>query len=91
MGSDFNGTTPQVGPRYGKEACPAGGTADGNSGTGFAIKGLAHIGYLPDLVEDLKTTRTPGAETLNSSAEAFLQVWERAWNEKRQVVVPPTR
>src|SRR5262249_46658087 len=37
MGTDFNGSTPQVGPRFGPEACPDGGKADGQGGTGFAV------------------------------------------------------
>lgn len=41
--------------------------------------GLAHIGLLPDLANDLTDLKTPGAEELLNSAETFLDMWERAY------------
>jgi microsomal dipeptidase-like Zn-dependent dipeptidase len=46
----------------------------------FSEKGLAHIGLLPDLLADLKVLKTPGVGKLDASVEAFLQMWERAYD-----------
>ena len=48
-------------------------------GTNYYDDGLAHIGWLPELTEDLIALGTPGAKRLQSSAEAYLQMWERAY------------
>lgn len=63
--------------------CTIGGSADGGS---FHVDGLRHVGYLPDLVADLEAQETPGVESLKSSAEAFLRMWERAWDPDRSRV-----
>lgn len=46
----------------------------------FNLDGLAHIGLLPDLVEDLRKLGLSDEilEPLMSSAEGYIQVWERA-------------
>ena len=46
-------------------------------------KGLRHIGMLPDLLKDLKHLKIPGADTLENSAEGFLETWERGWDPNR--------
>lgn len=53
------------------------------AGRDFDIEGLRHVGYLPDLVADLEEQATPGVEILKSSAEAFLRMWERAYDPNR--------
>lgn len=52
----------------------------------FGFDGLRHVGYLPDLVSDLEALGTPGVEELKSSAEAFLRMWERAYDLDRSRV-----
>jgi microsomal dipeptidase-like Zn-dependent dipeptidase len=49
------------------------------AGRNYQTDGLAHIGLLPDLANDLKTLGTPGANALLGSAETFLAMWERAY------------
>ncbi|MSP63725.1 MAG: hypothetical protein EXR72_25945 [Myxococcales bacterium] len=46
----------------------------------FANHGLRHIGLLPDVIADLGAIGTdpPALAQLNHSAEAFLDMWERA-------------
>ncbi|MCB9703747.1 MAG: membrane dipeptidase [Myxococcales bacterium] len=51
-------------------------------GTNYYYDGLAHIGWLPELTEDLIQLGTPGATRLRSSAEAYLVMWERAFPVK---------
>ena len=91
FGSDFNGNTYMVSPRYGLESCYANrilnkgyvkaqGTPPGGVSPEFNEKGLAHIGLLPDLLADLRAIGTPGVEQLASSAEAFIRMWERAYD-----------
>lgn len=95
FGSDLNGFISQVGPRFGEAACAMAsdetrsayakdqiGTAKSGNHW-FDVKGLSHVGLLPDLVADL---RAVGADTarLERSAEAFLQMWERAWDDGRE-------
>jgi microsomal dipeptidase-like Zn-dependent dipeptidase len=46
-------------------------------GSDFDTKGLAHIGLLPDLVQELQTLGADVAPLL-SSAETFVRMWERA-------------
>ena len=46
----------------------------------YYVDGLAHIGWLPELTEDLINLGTPGAEKLRESAEAYLRMWERAYH-----------
>ncbi|AKT40543.1 membrane dipeptidase [Chondromyces crocatus] len=91
FGADMNGFIQQVRPRFGPHgACSAGFQAEadaqahaqkvsgpGRLGTDFDEKGLAHVGLLPDLIQDLDRL---GANTgpLRSSAESFIRMWERA-------------
>ena len=50
-------------------------------GTNYYDDGLATIGWLPELTRDLITElKTPGAEKLTDGAEAFLQMWQRAYD-----------
>ena len=60
--------------------CTIGGAREGRP---FATHGLRHVGYLPDLLADLQALKTPGVERLASSAEAFLQMWERTYDPDR--------
>jgi len=73
IGTDINGFTNQLGPRSEDKQKPAGVSEE------YWNRGLRHIGLLPDLVEDLKALKTPGASTLGDSAELFIQTWERTW------------
>lgn len=90
FGSDLNGNTYQVSPRFGLEQCYAnrvlnkGYVSDqGSRPTGvseeFNEHGLAHMGLLPDLLADLRALKTPGVEALENSAEAFIAMWERTY------------
>jgi microsomal dipeptidase-like Zn-dependent dipeptidase len=94
LGSDFNGFMQQTRPRFGDlGACSAGFAEEAAAqraqqlasgrplGTEFDEKGLAHVGLLPDLLDDL---RGMGVDTapITRSAERFLRMWERA-NEER--------
>lgn len=99
--SDFNGFITQMVPRFGPEACfnapdeqsrqaqiAAQGVAPRNVSPllkEFHQKGLAHMGLLPAVVEDMKLL---GADTrtLENSAEGFLQMWERTYDPKRQAL-----
>ncbi len=77
----------------GKAACPHGGTpddllADAPPASEFHTRGLAHIGFLGDLIEDLKRVVAKGekddyVEPLQRGAEHFLRMWERAYDEDR--------
>ena len=49
------------------------------AGTDYYTDGLATIGWLPELTEDLVALGTPGASRLRDSAEAYLDMWERAY------------
>ncbi|HLL83107.1 MAG TPA: membrane dipeptidase [Longimicrobium sp.] len=91
FGADFNGFIQQTRPRFGDTgACSATFRAEADSharhqvlygparvGSEFDEKGLAHVGLLPALLEDLAHL---GANTtpLQGSAEAFVRMWERA-------------
>jgi len=91
FGADLNGFIQQVRPRFGPNgSCSATFEAEANAqshaqkvsgpgplGTDFDDKGLAHVGLLPDLIEDLEQL---GADTapLHSSAKNFIRMWERA-------------
>ncbi|WP_225409674.1 membrane dipeptidase [Stigmatella hybrida] len=91
FGADFNGFIQQTRPRFGEHgACSAGFAVEadaqknqqrvsgpGRVGSDFDIYGLAHVGLLPDVVKDLKQlgVNTTGLE---SSAETFIRMWERA-------------
>ena len=47
----------------------------------FNVDGLAHFGLVPDMLQDLKNLGLPPKdfEELFSSAEFYLQMWEKAW------------
>ena len=94
FGADFNGFIQQTRPRFGPDACSASFpeeqqcqaeaeelTSAPPLGTDFDDLGLAHTGLLIDLVDDLDQL---GADTrgLRSSADAFVQMWERAEGER---------
>jgi microsomal dipeptidase-like Zn-dependent dipeptidase len=50
------------------------------AGTTYYDDGLSTIGWLPELTVDLVLNlKTPNAEALRRSAEAFLDMWERAY------------
>ncbi|HEY9843448.1 MAG TPA: hypothetical protein V6D23_23450, partial [Candidatus Obscuribacterales bacterium] len=51
----------------------------------FDVKGLAHVGLLPAVIEDMQRL---GADTRNleNSAESFLKMWERAYDPGRKKV-----
>lgn len=94
FGSDFNGVTQQLGPRYGDERCYAAvktgrqkhqmqqpEPANFKINKNFDNEGLKHIGYLPDLYSDLNKLNTLGAAELNGAAENFIVMWEKAYGE----------
>jgi microsomal dipeptidase-like Zn-dependent dipeptidase len=93
LGSDFNGFIQQTRPRFGPNgACSAGFAAEADKqralqskplGTDFDEKGLAHIGLLPDLLEDV---RAMGVDTspFDDSAERYIVMWERAQSASRK-------
>jgi len=47
----------------------------------FNFDGFAHYGLIPDMLQDLKNVGLPSNqfEALFSSAEDYLQMWEKAW------------
>ena len=51
----------------------------------YYVKGLAHMGLLPALVQDM---RDLGADTGNfdNSAENFIRMWERTYDTRRSIV-----
>lgn len=98
--SDFNGFITQTTPRFGPEACALAaddvrsaqaaqqGTLPADADKArkdFAHKGLAHVGLLPEMLKEMKRL---GADTDNlaNSSEAFLKMWERAYDPHRQRV-----
>lgn len=77
FGTDMNGVTPQTASRYvGKTPAKSGGPGLDPE---YLTKGLAHIGLLPSLLADLDSLKIQGSERLHHSAEAFLKMWERAY------------
>lgn len=48
--------------------------------------GLAHFGMVPDMLQDLKNRRFPARnfEALFSSAESYLQMWDKTWSAKTE-------
>ncbi len=92
FGTDFNGLAQQVAPRYGADEDRCYAAEKTNRGTKklqgakpsgvaerFNRDGLRHIGYLPDLYDDLVALNTNGAAALNNGAEKFIQMWEKAY------------
>lgn len=98
FGSDFNGFITQMVPRFGPEACAsapdeatrqqqiaAQGAPDMNVPPylqEFRTRGLAHVGLLPAVIDDMDEI---GVDTTNlrNSAEAFAQMWERVYDDAR--------
>jgi microsomal dipeptidase-like Zn-dependent dipeptidase len=60
----------------------------GNRVIDFNTEGMAHIGLLPELIEDARRTGSTDAdlEPLFRSAEGYLRMWERA--ESRSTAIP---
>jgi hypothetical protein len=58
-------------------------------GTNYYFDGLANIGWLPELTDDLVRLGTPGAEQLRQSAEAYIRMWERAYSATAQETPAP--
>lgn len=103
FGADLNGFIQQTRPRFGPHgSCSATFKAEADAhsrqqvvsgparlGSSFDEYGLAHIGLLPDLLRDLKQL---GANTLTleSSAETFLRMWERASGARTGMADPAT-
>ncbi|MBB3059892.1 membrane dipeptidase [Microbulbifer rhizosphaerae] len=93
FGADLNGFIEQMLPRYGaeEEAC-WGNNSDQDAQpqkpwyerSQFDGQGLAHIGLLPVLVNDLEEVglNQQYIDHINSSAENFVQMWERAHNSE---------
>lgn len=92
FGSDFNGFITQMTPRFGAEACATGTTnPQGSVPSGpnyyqeYATKGLAHIGLLPGVIHDMSQLGV-NTQNIDSSAEQFLKMWERAYNSNRAII-----
>ena len=98
FGSDFNGFITQMVPRFGPDACAgapdaatrqqqaaAQGQPDPNVPAHvqeYRTKGLAHIGLLPAVLDDMDEL---GVDTANirGSAESFVRMWERVYDPNR--------
>ena len=101
FGTDLNGFITQVGPRFGPRACHRPGDDDrvgyaqqqrdkGEASERFHRLGLSHVGYLPELLTELDSLGVD-VRRLEDSAENFLRMWERAWNEERSPQTVTTR
>jgi microsomal dipeptidase-like Zn-dependent dipeptidase len=81
FGADMNGFIKQLKPRY-RLGCLDDMRAIQQAGgpTPLQKHGLGHIGMLPQLMDDLRAVGVPQVylDHLNSSAEKFLQMWERS-------------
>jgi hypothetical protein len=77
MGSDFNGVIHHVGPRFAKAVFAEYKTE--NKIWDFNNDGLAHIGLLPDFIQDLKNIGLTDEDLapLFRAAEAYVYMWER--------------
>lgn len=82
FGADFNGFTKQLSPRFSLFGCYQDfvdilGTGGPND---LHKKGLAHVGLLPVLMNDLQRVGVASQylDHLNDSAENFLVMWERS-------------
>jgi len=89
LGSDLNGFIQQTRPRFGPQACSASfpeeakcqAKAERESGppqlgTDFDEKGMAHMGAVLDLIDDLEALGTD-VEPLRTSASDWIFMWER--------------
>jgi microsomal dipeptidase-like Zn-dependent dipeptidase len=94
LGSDFNGFIQQTRPRFGPDACSASFEQEAECqardermsgpaplGADLDELGLAHVGTLPELLDDLDALGTDTAP-LRSSADAVVRMWERAAGER---------
>jgi microsomal dipeptidase-like Zn-dependent dipeptidase len=90
LGSDLNGFAANLVPRFGPNACAKSGPLEreaqrraqgdravGGVGSDYDVKGLAHVGLLGDVLRDLRKLGVP-TRTLETSADAFVRMWERA-------------
>lgn len=85
FGTDLNGFMEQMKGRYRRDAASCQQdvneiNASGRPANWFQHAGMGQIGLLPMLMSDLVDIGTPQQyiDHLNHSAEAFLQMWERA-------------
>lgn len=97
LATDFNGFIQQLRPRFGPHsACGAGFPAEATcqahaqadpTDTAFDEIGLGHQGMLGPMLDDLQAV---GADTdaLWGSAEAFVQMWERAEGTREATALP---
>lgn len=88
LGSDLNGFIQQTRPRFGPQACSASFTEEAQCqakaerendvrlGTDFDDKGMAHMGVVLDLIDDLEALGTDTGP-LRTSANDFVRMWER--------------
>lgn len=90
FGTDINGFVPMTGPRWGNDRCPAAKKRDSlpepGAGAGsrtYQLKGVASIEQLPDLYADLQSLGIAEAANLDSAAENYIRMWERAWSSNR--------
>lgn len=91
LGSDMSGLSRQPGPREGSDTVPLqypftsefGLTfhrqQTGNRVFDFNVDGMAHYGMMADNLQDIREQGDSGIyEAIMTSAEAYLQMWERA-------------
>lgn len=89
LGSDLNGFIQQTRPRFGPQACSASFPEEAKCqakaerdngvpglGTDFDEKGMAHMGVVLDLIDDLEALGTD-VEPLRTSADDWVTMWER--------------
>ncbi len=89
LGSDLNGFIQQTRPRFGPQACSASFPEEAKCqakaereggvpplGTDFDDKGMAHMGVVLDLIDDLEALGTD-VEPLRTSADDWVTMWER--------------
>ena len=94
LGSDLNGFIQQTRPRFGEGACSASfpeeaacqardERLDGPAGVGtdFDEWGLAHLGLLGDLIDEMESLGSD-VDALRDSADDFVRMWERASSER---------
>ncbi|MEM6293960.1 MAG: membrane dipeptidase [Myxococcota bacterium] len=94
LGSDLNGFIQQTRPRFGPQACSASFPEEAQCqakserddsaprlGTDFDEKGMAHMGVVLDLVDDLEALGTD-VEPLRYSANDWIRMWERVDEER---------
>ncbi len=94
LGSDLNGFIQQTRPRFGPQACSASFTPEAQCqarderngdvpgvGTDFDDLGMAHMGVVLDLLDDLDGLGSD-AGPLRTSANDFVRMWERAAEER---------